>query len=261
MSQPLLCAHGLTYAWPDGSPAVQGVELALAPGERVGLVGPNGAGKSTLLLCLAGVLAPAAGELFLRGARVQREQLPELHRQVGLVFQQADDMLFTTRVRDDVAFGPRQIGLPPDQVAARVDEALAATGAAHLGERVPQHLSAGEKRAVALAAALAMRPEVLLLDEPTSDLDPRGRRALLALLRGLERTLLVASHDLEFVLGLCSRVVVLDRGGVAADGPARQVLGDEALMLRHGLERPHSLVPHLLHQEEHHHRHDHERPA
>ena len=254
---PLLAARGLGYAWPDGTPALQGVDLRLAPGERVGLVGPNGAGKSTLLLCLAGVLTPEQGELSLAGQPVARAQLPELHRRVGLVFQHPDDMLFTTRVRDDVAFGPRQARLPAAEVEARVEEALAATGAARLAERVPQHLSAGEKRAVALAAVLALRPEVLLLDEPTSDLDPRGRRGLLALLGDLSRALLVASHDLEFVLALCTRVVVLDQGAVVADGPARAVLGDEALMLRHGLERPHSLQPHLVHRSDHDHDHDH----
>jgi cobalt/nickel transport system ATP-binding protein len=244
MSQAIVETRGLGYSYASGRVALHDVSLHVHPGERVGLVGPNGSGKSTLLLLLTGALRPSQGELELQGAPVTEDRLPELHRRVGLVFQHAADMLFTTRVRDDVAFGPRQLGLPEDQVQARVTEALESVGATRLADRVPHHLSAGEKRSSALAAVLAMKPDALLLDEPTSDLDPRGRRALLKLLLGLERTLFVASHDLEFVLALCTRVLVLDEGRIVADGEPTQVLGDEALMLAHGLERPHSLVPH-----------------
>lgn len=243
MDPAVLEARGLTYAYP-GRDVLAGVSLRIAPGERVGLVGPNGAGKSTLLLLLAGALAPVGGELLLDGRPVDATRLDDLRRRVGLVFQLADDMLFTTSVEDDVAFGPRHLGLPPDEVERRVGEALAAVGALPLRGRVPHQLSAGERRAVALAAVLAMRPDVVLLDEPTSDLDPRGRRALVALLRGLGRPLLVASHDLELVLALCTRVLVIDGGRLVADGEPARVLGDEPLMLAHGLERPHSLAPH-----------------
>ncbi len=255
VSGPLLEARGLAYTYPSGRAALRSVDLAVGRGERLGLVGPNGAGKSTLLLLLNGVLQPAAGALLLDGQPVREGAAEALHRRVGVVFQQADDMLFTPRVADDVAFGPRQAGLPELEVAARVARALAAVGGEHLAERVPHHLSGGEKRTVALAAVLAMEPEVLLLDEPTSDLDPRGRRNLLALLRGLKPAVVVASHDLEFVLALCERVAVLDGGAVVAGGPARDVLGDEPLMLAHGLERPHSLTPHG-HGEDHGHEHD-----
>jgi len=244
MGRAIVETRGLGYRYPGGRAALEDVALHVHAGERLGLVGPNGAGKSTLLRLLAGAVAPSSGDVVLEGEVVTAARLEALHRTVGLVFQQADDMLFTTRVRDDVAFGPRQLGLEEDEVARRTGEALAAVGAEGLAERVPHHLSAGEKRASAIAAVLAMRPEVLLLDEPTSDLDPRGRRTLLHLLAGLGKTLFVASHDLEFVLALCTRVLVLDGGRLVSDGEPRAVLGDEALMLAHGLERPHSLTPH-----------------
>lgn len=241
---PLLEVRQLAYRYPSGRQALEGVAFHLGRSERLGLVGPNGAGKSTLLRVLTGVLPPSEGSLLLDGQVVAEADLPALHRRVGIVFQRTDDMLFTARVADDVAFGPRQLGWPEDRVQARVQAALTAVGKPDLADRVPHHLSGGEKRAVAIACALAMEPEVLLLDEPTSDLDPRARRSLLELLRSLETALVVASHDLEFVLALCERAVVVDDGRVVADGAAAALLGDEPLMLTHGLERPHSLIPH-----------------
>jgi len=258
VSAPLLEARDLGYRYPDGQVALQGVSFTLGAGERLGLVGPNGAGKSTLLLLLTGVLTPSEGSLLLEGQPVTPKSLGELRRRVGVVFQHADDMLFTSRVSDDVAFGPRHTRLAEAETQARVEEALKAVGAADLRDRVPHHLSGGEKRRVALASALALRPEALLLDEPTSDLDPRGRRELRALLEELSLATLVASHDLEFVLALCPQVLVLDQGRAITVGPSREVLGDEPLMLAHGLERPHSLTPHA---EPHHpgpHSHDHQ---
>lgn len=258
---PLLEARGLGYRYPDGQVALEAISFRLAAGERLGLVGPNGAGKSTLLLLLTGVLTPSEGTLFLEGQPVTPENLGELRRRVGVVFQHADDMLFTSRVSDDVAFGPRHSRLSASETEARIEEALSAVGAEALRDRVPHHLSGGEKRRVALASALALRPEALLLDEPTSDLDPRGRRELRELLEKLALATLVASHDLEFVLALCPRVLVLNHGHVVKSGPSREVLGDEQLMLAHGLERPHSLTPHA---EPHHsgsphdHGHDHQ---
>jgi len=240
----ILETRGLGYGYAGGRQALANVGLHVHRGERVGLVGPNGAGKSTLLLLLAGALVPTAGELLLDERPVDAARRDELRRRVGLVFQRPDDMLFTTSVRDDVAFGPRHLGLPPDEVERRVRDSLAAVNATPLRERVPHQLSGGEKRVAAIAAVLAMEPDVLLLDEPTSDLDPRGRRHLLTLLQGLDRTLLVASHDLEFIVSLCTRVLVLDWGSIVRDGPTREVLADEPLMLTHGLERPHSLTPH-----------------
>lgn len=260
---PLLEARGLGYRYPDGQVALEAISFQLNAGERLGLVGPNGAGKSTLLLLLTGVLTPSEGSLFLDGELVTPKNLGELRRRVGVVFQHADDMLFTSRVSDDVAFGPRHSRLDAREIQARVDEALSAVGAAGLRDRVPHHLSGGEKRRVALASALALRPEALLLDEPTSDLDPRGRRELRALLEELSLATLVASHDLEFVLALCPRVLVLNHGHVVKVGSSREVLGNEPLMLAHGLERPHSLTPHTVphHSEIENHDHSHSHGA
>jgi cobalt/nickel transport system ATP-binding protein len=247
MSEIAVRISGLSYAYPDGPTALQGVSLELAAGESVGLVGPNGAGKTTLFLCLAGVLPPPRGRVALFGLDpadpAQRRRLPE---QVGIVFQNSDDQLFNTTVLDDVAFGPLNLGLPPDEVRRRVAEALARVGLSGFEQRVPFHLSGGEKRRVALAGVLAMRPGVLLLDEPSMYLDPRGRRELIGLVNGLGGTKLIASHDLEMILRTCGRALVLDGGRVMADGPVREVLGNAALMDAHGLEVPHSLTPHAV---------------
>jgi len=242
-SEFIYTMHDLRKA-AGGNEILKGITLAFFPGAKIGVIGPNGAGKSTLLRLLTGVLSPAGGALVFDGKPVAPADLPALHRRVGIVFQRTDDMLFTARVADDVAFGPRQLGWPEERVQASVRSALAAVGQPGLTDRAPHHLSGGEKRAVALACALAMEPEVLLLDEPTSDLDPRARRGLLRLLASLQVALVVASHDLEFVLALCQRAVVVDEGRVVAAGAARALLGDEDLMLAHGLERPHSLTPH-----------------
>jgi cobalt/nickel transport system ATP-binding protein len=247
MSEIVVRVSGLTFAYPNGPTALDGVSLELAAGESVGLVGPNGAGKTTLFLCLAGVLSAPRGRVTLLGLDpadpAQRRRLPE---HVGIVFQNSDDQLFNTSVLDDVAFGPLNLGLPPDEVRRRVAEALARVGLVGFEERVPFHLSGGEKRRVALAGVLAMRPGVLLLDEPSMYLDPRGRRELIGLVNGLAVTKLIASHDLEMILQTCGRAVVLDGGKVTADGPVREVLGNAALMEAHGLEVPHSLTPHTV---------------
>jgi cobalt/nickel transport system ATP-binding protein len=239
---PAIEVKDLMYRYPQGPTALDGVSLAMLPGESVGLVGPNGAGKTTLFLCLSGVLPGQARVLRVGGLDVrdpgQRRRLPG---QVGIVFQNSDDQLFNTTVFDDVAFGPLNLGLEPAEVKQRVAEALARVGMAGQEQRVPFHLSGGEKRRVALAGVLAMRPAVLLLDEPSMYLDPRGRRELIALLNGLGGTKVIASHDLEMILRTCGRVVVLDRGRVVADGEPRAVLGDERVMEAHGLEVPYSL--------------------
>jgi cobalt/nickel transport system ATP-binding protein len=238
---PTIEVTDLRFTYPQGPVALDGVSFTVARGESVGLVGPNGAGKTSLFLCLTGVLSPS-GQVRVCGLDVrqagQRRLLPQ---HVGIVFQNSDDQLFSATVRDDVAFGPLNLGLPPDEVRRRVAEALERVGMAGQEMRVPYHLSGGEKRRVALAGVLAMRPEVLLLDEPSMFLDPRGRRELIDLLVGLGGTRLIAAHDLELILRTCQRVLALDHGRVVADGPARDVLSDRALMEAHGLEVPWSL--------------------
>lgn len=232
----------LTFAYPDGAPALAGVSFDVAAGESIGLVGPNGAGKTSLFLCLAGVLKPRAAMLQVGGLDprdpAQRRRLPT---QVGIVFQNSDDQIFNATVFDDIAFGPLNLELPPDEVRKRVAEALERVGLTGMEQRVPFHLSGGEKRRVALAGVLAMRPSILLLDEPSMYLDPRGRRELIQLLQALGGTRMIASHDLELILKTCDRVLLLDRGQLMADGLARTVLADATLMEAHGLEVPYSL--------------------
>jgi cobalt/nickel transport system ATP-binding protein len=232
----------LTFTYPDGASALAGISFKITAGESVGLIGPNGAGKTSLFLCLSGVLKPRAALLQVGGLDpcdpAQRRQLPT---QVGIVFQNSDDQLFNATVFDDVAFGPLNLELPADEVRKRVAEALERVGMIGMEERVPFHLSGGEKRRIALAGVLAMRPSILLLDEPSMYLDPRGRRELIQLLHTLGDTRMIASHDLELILQTCDRVLLLDRGQLIADGLARSVLADSALMEAHGLEVPYSL--------------------
>lgn len=242
---PAIEIHDLRYRYHDGTPALRGVSLHVAAGECVGLLGPNGSGKSTLLLHLNGILPEkpgAPGTVRIHGQPITADNLAEVRRQVGLLFQDPDDQLFCPTVAEDVAFGPQQLGLSPAEIRARVDRALAQVGLAAHAERATHHLSQGEKRRACLAGVLACEPSILALDEPTSDLDPRGRREFKALLRTIAATKLIATHDLELVVELCPRVVILDQGRVVADGATIELLNDEALMLAHGLERPHNLL-------------------
>jgi len=241
---PAIEVCNLTYRYHDGTEALREVSFRIAPGECVALLGPNGSGKSTLLLHLNGILPdkPAgAGGVRILGEAVTAAAMEKIRRQVGLVFQDPDDQLFCPTVQEDVAFGPQQLGLGDGEVAARVGKALAQAGLSGFGHRATHHLSHGEKRRVCLAGVLACEPAILVLDEPTSDLDPRGRREFKALLRSIPATKLIATHDLELAVELCSRAIVLDRGRVVADGPVFDLLDDEVLMLEHGLERPHIL--------------------
>jgi cobalt/nickel transport system ATP-binding protein len=231
------------YRFPDGRTALRGWSLTVAPGETVGLIGPNGAGKTTFFLAAIGLCQPHHGSLKVGGLDVTcAAHLASIRRRTGLVFQNADDQLFSATVYDDVAFGPLNLDLDAAEVRTRVDRALERVGACEHAARVSHHLSAGEKRRVALACVLAMEPDTLLLDEPTSDLDPRARRETLELIRTLEQTKLIASHDLEFVLAACDRIAVVDEGRIVADGPAQALLTDSALMEAHGLETPPSLA-------------------
>lgn len=226
----------LSFAYPDGHPALRDVSLGIAPGEKVALLGPNGAGKSTLILHLNGILRGQAGLVRVSGMEVDDRMLGRVRAAVGLVFQNPDDQLFSPTVFDDVAFGPIYQGLKAAEVRARVDEALAAVGMAAYRERVSHHLSTGEKKRIAIATVLSMRPEILVLDEPTAGLDPRARRGLIKLLTALPQTMLIATHDIRMVLEFVPRAVVMDAGQVVADGPAAELLADAALLEAHGLE-------------------------
>lgn len=232
----------LSHVYADGRKALDDVTFSVETGECVAVVGPNGAGKTTLFLRLCGVLSGKLGAASVNGLdpadAKQRKKLPET---VGVVFQNPDDQLFSPTVEEDVAFGPLNLGATAGEAKARVAEALRAVGMPEAGGRVPFQLSGGEKRRAALAGVLAMRPAILLLDEPSMFLDPRGRRELIAVIRSLPGTKLIATHDLELVLDLCSRVLVLDGGKLLADGPAEKLLADPELMDRHGLEVPYRL--------------------
>jgi len=226
----------------DQRVALHEISLRVGEGETLGIVGRNGAGKTTLLSVLVGLRRACAGSVRVCGFDPSdRHEVRSLRRAAGIVFQNCDDQLFAGTVFDDVAFGPLNLDLDDETVRRRVDQALERVGAGEHAQRISHHLSAGEKRRVALATALAMEPDLLILDEPTSGLDPQGRRMIIDLLSVLRQTKVIATHDLEFVLETCTRVVILDAGGIAAEGAPQVLLADETLMLRTGLEVPHSL--------------------
>jgi cobalt/nickel transport system ATP-binding protein len=242
---PALEVRDLHFHYHDGKQALGGVSFSVQRGECLGVIGPNGAGKSTILLHLNGLLPEKftdPSSVFVMGEPVTPETVYSIHKKVGLLFQDPDDQLFCPTVFEDVAFGPRQYGLSEEEVCGLVEESLHRVGLAGFEKRSPHHLSGGEKQRVCLAGVLACRPEILVLDEPTSDLDPRGKRELKALLKTLAATKVIASHDLELVLELCSRTIVLDEGVIVADGPTAEILAEEKFMLAHGLEKPHSLL-------------------
>lgn len=230
--------HDLKFSYPDGHAALRGVSLHIQPCEKVALVGPNGAGKSTLILHLNGILSSAHGEIRVAGLPVTKHNLGKVRARVGLVFQTPDDQLFSPTVYDDVAFGPLYQGLPPDEVRQLVQEALATVGMSSYIDRVSHHLSMGEKKRIAIATVLSMKPEVLVLDEPTAGLDPRARRSLIHLLDELPITMLVSTHDMLMVRELFPRMVIMDEGLVVADGPTQELMEDAALLSAHGLEKP-----------------------
>ncbi|HSW45104.1 MAG TPA: ABC transporter ATP-binding protein [Phycisphaerae bacterium] len=234
MTAVLLQADDLSYRYDDGTVALRGLSLGVARGEKVGLIGPNGSGKSTLLLCLAGLLK-GRGVIRLDGTELSGRRWAEIRGRVGLVFQSPDDQLFMPTLADDLAFGPINLGLPADKVREHVRESASALRLTELLDRPPHHLSMGQKRIAAIATVLAMRPAVLLMDEPSSNLDARSRRRLIEVLQGLETTLLVASHDLVLVERVCTRVLVIDDGRIAVEGQANLVLHDAATIERYGL--------------------------
>jgi energy-coupling factor transporter ATP-binding protein EcfA2 len=257
-----ILVSALDYRYPDGKRALDQVDLAIGAGECVALVGPNGAGKSTLLLHLNGLLPGRAAEqaghvhglslpfgkaradaarVRIDGLEVGARNLREVRRRVGLLFQDPDDQLFCTTVIDDVAFGPLNLGMAKAEARRLARDCLERVDLLHAADRPPHHLSFGERKRVCLAGILACNPTVLVLDEPTANMDPRGRRRFIQLIEGLPATKLIATHDLEMVLELCPRSVLLDGGRVVADGPSREILGDPALVEAHGLELPLSL--------------------
>ncbi len=242
---PAVIIEQVGYQYPDGPVALAGISFSLQTNESAAIVGPNGAGKTTLFLTLCGVLIPKNGRVIVAGLDLanpaDRKKWPS---RAGIIFQNSDDQIFNTTVQDDVAFGPLNLGLPAEEVKMRVAESLSQVGLEGYELRTPFHLSGGEKRRVALAGVLAMRPQVLLLDEPSMFLDPRGRRELIKLLQSLKVTKIIASHDLELIRETCERAIVLDGGRLIADGPTRNILGNTDLMHTHGLEVPHSLSHH-----------------
>lgn len=238
MTTAALDIRSLGYTYPDGTEALLGVDLVVQPGERVALLGPNGAGKSTLISHTNGVLMPQRGTVSVDGIELAETTIRDIRSRVGLVFQDPDDQLFMTTVYDDVAFGPLNMGLPRDEVDRRVHDALHSVGLADVASKPGMHLSFGQKKRVALATVLSMAPSVLMLDEPTSNLDPRAERQMVELLESLAVTMLVATHDMDLAWRLCDRAVVIDGGVVVADGPSATVMADEGLMLGHGLDLP-----------------------
>jgi cobalt/nickel transport system ATP-binding protein len=239
MRDPIIQVDNLSYVYPDGRAALAGVSLEVVSGEKLAIVGPNGAGKSTLLLHMNGILRGQDGSrISVAGVEPNDRTLRDVRARVGLVFQDPDDQLFSPTVLEDVAFGPLHMDLPEQEVRRRVARALDAVGMSGYEECMPHHLSVGERKRIAIATVLAMEPEILVLDEPSSGLDPRARRNLITFLQDLPQTMLVATHDMRLVWDLCPRAVILDGGRLVADGSTADLLQDCALMERHGLGTP-----------------------
>lgn len=235
---PAIRVTGLRYAYPDGHAALRGIDLEVAPGERVALLGPNGAGKTTLMLHLNGVLSALQGVVEISGITLSRSTLRDIRRRVGLVFQDPDDQLFMPTLAQDVAFGPANFGLRGAELEDRVARALDMVSMTELAGRGPSHMSGGQRRRAALATVLACEPEVLVLDEPSANLDPVARRELAETLSDLDATMLIVTHDLPYAAQLCRRAIVMDGGEIVADGPIDEVLSDSELLAAHRLELP-----------------------
>lgn len=228
----------VSYTYPDGHQALKDISFLLGHGEAVGIVGANGAGKSTLLSILTGILFPQKGIVRVGEIPVNKRTLTQVRRSVGLVFQEPDDQLFMTSVYDDVAFGPRNYGLDEEEVSSRVLKSLEEVGITHLKDRPPYKLSGGEKRLAAIAAVTSMNPDILIMDEPTASLDPKARRKIMSILKGFSHTKIITSHDLDMILDMCSRTIVLKKGEIIIDGKTSDILSNETLMEECGLEIP-----------------------
>ncbi len=238
MSHHIIEFRDVRFRYPDGTDALKGVSFRITHGESVGIVGANGAGKSTLLLHMNGHLLPTSGDVTIGEVPLRKETRPEIRRKVGVVFQNPDDQLFMPTVFDDVAFGPLNLGLPPGRVRERVHEALRRVNALGLAGKPPHHLSGGQKSAVAIATVIAMEPDILVMDEPAASLDPKSRRSVIGLLNGFTHSKIIASHDLDLILDVCGRCLVIGDGAIVADGPAEKILSDAALLAENDLELP-----------------------
>jgi len=241
MSHHIIDIQDLHYRYPDGTRALNGVSMRIIHGESVGIVGANGAGKSTLLLQLSGIFLPTDGSINIGEIRLTKKTVREIRRKVGFVFQDPDDQLFMPTVFEDVAFGPLHLGWALENVEKSALKALEQVNCLHLKDRPPHKLSAGQKRAVSIASVIAMDPDILVLDEPSSNLDPRSRRQLIQLLKTFDHSKIIASHDLDMVLEVCERTIILENGRIAADGKTQELLTDEKLLEENGLEKPLSL--------------------
>ncbi|WP_055668979.1 energy-coupling factor ABC transporter ATP-binding protein [Desnuesiella massiliensis] len=238
MNHAIIDFNDIYYSYADGKKAINGLNFTIHSGESVGIVGANGAGKSSLLMLLVGILMPTKGEIHIGETPVNSKTLPLIRQKLGFTFQDSDHQLFMTKVYDDVAFGPRNYGLDESEVNKRVINALETVGVLHLKDRAPYKLSGGEKRAVTIATVLAMEPEVLIMDEPTAALDPKARRRLINLLKGFNHTKIIATHDMDMVLELCERTIILKEGVVVCDGPSSKILRDGELLEQCSLEKP-----------------------
>jgi cobalt/nickel transport system ATP-binding protein len=238
MSHHIVEVKDLHFSYPDQTKALQGISFRILHGESVAIVGANGAGKSTLLLHLNGYLTPTSGAVRIGDYPLTRDTVHDIRRTVGMVFQDPDDQLFMATVYDDVAFGPLNLGLPIAEVDSRVRQALQTVDVLHLKDRPPHRISGGQKRRVAIATVLSMSPDILVMDEPSSGLDPRARKQLITLLDSFTHTKIIASHDLDMVLDLCERTIILYEGMVKADGPTVEIFQDDALLAESHLERP-----------------------
>ena len=238
MSHHIIELKDIAYNYPDQTEALQSVSFRIEHGEAVAIVGANGAGKSTLLSILAGLRVPTKGRIRIGDYPVAKQTLPQIRRSVGMVFQNPDDQLFMPTVFDDVAFGPLNLGLPPEEVKKRVITALGSVGATQIINRPSYKLSGGQKRAVAIATVLSMNPDILVMDEPSAGLDPLGRRQLIHHLLSFQHTKIIATHDLDLVLDVCKRTIILSSGQVVADGATLEVFNNIDVLERSSLEKP-----------------------
>lgn len=241
MSHHIVEFKDVWFSYPDGTEALRGINLRITHGEAIGIVGANGAGKSTLLLHMVGILLPTSGVVTIGDIQLRKSTRQEIRRKVGMIFQNPDDQLFMPTVYEDVAFGPLNLGLGHECVDERVTAALESVGCLDIRDRPPYHISGGQKSAVAIASVMAMCPDILVMDEPASSLDPKSRRSLINMLKGFTHSKIIASHDLDLVLDVCNRCIVMNAGRVIADGPADRILSDQALMEENNLELPLSL--------------------